>query len=95
MISARRATPAERRVYETAPWFAPIREALGVEAWRETWKLRRIVTPGPGSPRAGQVSMLNLLAKKKTTLAFLETHHEDLKQAIRLAGPNESTSTAA
>jgi hypothetical protein len=32
---------------------------------------------------------LNLLQKRKATLAFLKVHHQDLKQAIELAGPNE------
>jgi CRP-like cAMP-binding protein len=34
------------------------------------------------------VSLLNLLRKKRATLEFLHVHHEDLKQAIELAGPN-------
>ena len=32
----------------------------------------------------------NLLAKKKATLEFLHVHHEDLKHAIALAGPNRT-----
>ena len=34
--------------------------------------------------------MRNLLAKKKATLEFLHVHHEDLKHAIALAGPNRT-----
>ncbi|HEY0787416.1 MAG TPA: cyclic nucleotide-binding domain-containing protein, partial [Thermoanaerobaculia bacterium] len=82
-------TPAERRAYETSPHFAPIRAAVNVEAWRAVWKLRQIALAQGGGPRAGEVSALNLLAKKKATLAFLEAHHEDLGRAIELAGPNE------
>ena len=31
---------------------------------------------------------MNLLAKRRATLQFLHVHHEDLKHAIELAGPN-------
>lgn len=82
-------TPAEREAYETSPWFEEIRRSVNVDGWKEVWALRSIVMPSVGTPTAGDVSALNLLAKKKATLAFLETHHEDLKHAIRLAGPNE------
>jgi CRP-like cAMP-binding protein len=34
------------------------------------------------------VSVLNLLRKRDATLRFLHAHHEDLKNAIELAGPN-------
>lgn len=85
-------TPAEREAYETSPWFAEIRKSVNVEGWRHVWSLRSIVLPSVGTPNAGEVSALNLLAKKKATLAFLETHHDDLKHAIRLAGPNEHNS---
>jgi hypothetical protein len=81
-------TPAERHAYETHAWFAPIRDAVNVKAWKHVWGMRHIVMPQTGAPRAGQVSALNLLAKKKATLAFLEAHHDDLKHAIALAGPN-------
>lgn len=82
-------SPAERAAYEASPWFAEIRKSVNVEGWKHVWSLRSIVMPTVGSPNAGEVSAMNLLAKKKATLAFLETHHEDLKHAIRLAGPNE------
>ena len=55
--------------------------------WREVWALREIAFPHRGMPRAGPVSYLNLLHKKRATLAFLHAHHEDLKAAIALAGP--------
>ena len=50
--------------------------------------MRSIGFPRLGSPRTGPVSALNLLRKKHATLAFLHVHHEDLKHAIELAGPN-------
>ncbi len=75
-------SPEERSAYESSPSFAPIRDAVNVEQWKSVWRLREIVIGQGGVP-------LNLLAKKKATLAFLEAHHEDLKHAIRLAGPNE------
>ena len=34
------------------------------------------------------MSGVNLLAKRRATLEFLHVHHEDLKHAIELAGPN-------
>ena len=36
----------------------------------------------------GRCPRANLLAKRKATLRFLHVHHDDLKHAIRLAGPN-------
>ena len=47
-----------------------------------------IAFPRRGVPRAGPVSILNLLGKKRATLEFLRVHHDDLKRAIELAGPN-------
>ena len=44
--------------------------------------------PRFGTPRLGPVSGFNLLRKREATLLFLHTHHEDLKHAIELAGPN-------
>ena len=82
-------TPAERRAYETSPDYEAIRAAVDVNAWKRVWQLRTIVFPQVGAPKSGDVSALNLLAKKKATLAFLEAHHEDLKRAIEFAGPNE------
>lgn len=82
-------TPSEREAYETSPHLQPIRVAVNAEAWRSVWKLRHIALAQVGAPRAGAVSAMNLLSKKRATLAFLEVHHEDLKRAIELAGPNE------
>lgn len=79
--------PDERAAFE-GERFAPIRERIDPDAWREVWALREIAFPHRGMPRAGPVSYLNLLHKKRATLAFLHTHHEDLKAAIALAGPN-------
>lgn len=81
-------TPAERRAYAAHPAFAAIRERVDVAAWRAVWGLREIAFPRWSTPRLGPVSALNLLAKKKATLAFLEAHHADLIHAIDLAGAN-------
>jgi hypothetical protein len=80
--------PAERRAYETSDVYAEVRTRVDVEAWREVWDMRRIVFASRGTPRTGPVSARNLLQKKRTTLRFLHVHHEDLKHAIALAGPN-------
>ena len=80
-------TPEERAAFESER-FAPVRERLDPKAWGEVWSLREVAFPRRGVPRAGPVSLLNLLRKKRATLAFLHAHHEDLKQAILLAGPN-------
>jgi hypothetical protein len=53
------------------------------------WELREISFPKFGVPQTGPVSSLNLLQKKRATLAFLQVHHDDLKHAIALAGKNE------
>src|SRR5262249_48865104 len=79
-------TAEEREAFQ-GDGFAPIAERLDPHAWRRVWELRRIAFPRRGVPRAGPVSILNLLAKKRATLEFLEVHHEDLKRAIELAGP--------
>jgi CRP-like cAMP-binding protein len=81
-------SPAEREAFETNAWFAEIRACLNEAGWREAWAEREIQFPRWGTPRAGPVSALNLLAKKKATLRFLDVHHDDLKHAIRLAGRN-------
>ena len=79
--------PEERAAFESEA-YAPIRERIDPAAWQEVWALRSIAFPHRGVPRAGPVSYLNLQHKKRATLAFLHTHHEDLKAAIELAGPN-------
>ena len=81
-------SPAERAAFESSPFFAEIRRRLNPEGWRRVWALRHIAFPAFGVPEAGPVSATNLLQKKKATLAFLEVHHQDLKHAIELAGPN-------
>ena len=80
--------PDERGAFEQSDGFAEIRERINPRAWRELWGMRRIIFPRFGSPRTGPVSALNLLGKKNATLQFLHIHHEDLKHAIELAGPN-------
>ncbi len=81
-------TPAERAQYERSPFFAQIRKRLNPRGWRNVWDLREISFPKFGAPQTGPVSLLTLLQKKKATLAFLKVHHEDLKHALELAGPN-------
>ena len=49
------------------------------------WALRKI---DRSRDRAGR--RMNLLAKRRATLEFLHVHHEDLKHAIALAGPNRT-----
>ncbi len=78
----------ERAAYESSDIFAQVRASLRPDAWREVWRMRQIAFARRGSPRTGPVSCLNLLKKREATLAFLHTHHEDLKDAIELAGPN-------
>lgn len=81
-------SPAERRVFETSPAFAEIRKRINVDAWKGVWALRSIAPRSAGFFSAGPVSLSNLMRKQKATLAFLHAHHEDLKHAIELSGPN-------
>jgi CRP-like cAMP-binding protein len=81
-------SPAERAAFERDPAFASIRERIDVMAWKKVWDLREIVPRAAGLFAAGPVSITNMLRKQKATLAFLHAHHEDLKCAIELAGPN-------
>ena len=76
-------TPTERHQFEHAAEHAETRARIDVDAWRSVWRLREI-----GLSRRGTVGAANLLRKKNATFAFLSAHHEDLKQAIELAGPN-------
>jgi hypothetical protein len=78
-------SPEERRGVETALGLVPVRERLDVEAWREVWALRTIAPARWW--RLGPVGAGNLRRKQRTTLAFLEAHHEDLEAALELAGP--------
>lgn len=82
-------TPAERKAFEQHPFFAKIRNRLNPWGWRKVWELREITFQKFGIPQTGPVCSMNLLQKKKATLAFLQVHHEDLKHAIALAGRNE------
>jgi hypothetical protein len=80
-------SPEERALFEGSPRFAEIRQRLDVAAWRKVWDLRGISflkTPGLDMP----VGVQNLLRKRGATLGFLHAHHEDLKHAVHLAGPN-------
>lgn len=81
-------TPAERAAYDRHPAYREIRERIDVAAWREVWALRKIAFPRWSSLKTGPVDALNLIAKKRATLAFLEAHHADLQHAIELAGAN-------
>lgn len=81
-------SPEEREQFEHGDALAPIRSSINVEGWRSVWELRKISPPRLGMPRAGAVSAMNLIQKKRATLAFLHVHHEDLKRAIELAGAN-------
>ena len=83
-------TPEERAAFESER-YAPVRTRLDPAAWKRVWALRSIAFPRRGMPRAGPVSLMNLMNKKRATLQFLHAHHEDLKQAIELAGPNHAT----
>ena len=78
----------ERTAYESSDIFAQTRARLRPDAWRDVWRMRQIAFARRGSPRTGPVSVLNLLKKREATLGFLHAHHEDLKNAIELAGPN-------
>lgn len=81
-------TVAERAAFERSELFGEIRDRINPDGWREVWDMREIAFPRRGTPRTGPVSARNLLSKRKATLAFLEVHHDDLKHAIELAGPN-------
>ncbi|MDA0181136.1 cyclic nucleotide-binding domain-containing protein [Solirubrobacter phytolaccae] len=69
-------TPEERAAYESWDDLT-----INVDGWKDVWALRKIAQP---------LSSRNLLAKRKATLEFLHVHHEDLKHAIALAGPNST-----
>lgn len=77
----------EWRALEHGAQFARIRPRLAVEQWRSAWKLRQVAHPWLRWHRA-LGGLHNLLHKQHASLAFLGTHHEDLKVAIELAGPN-------
>lgn len=81
-------SPAERRVFEEGPLFEEVRKRIDVKAWKAVWEMRAIAPRSAGFFSAGPVSLTNLRRKQKATLAFLHAHHEDLKHAIELSGPN-------
>ena len=76
-------SPAEWQHLEHSSAFADIRARIDVDAWSEVWQIRHI-----GFGRKGTAGAANLLRKRNATFAFLHAHHEDLKHAIELAGPN-------
>ena len=85
-------TKREREEYERSPFFKEIRRRLNIQGWKEVWRYKEIAFPKFGSPHTGPVAAVNLLQKRKAVLAFLHVHHQDLKQAIDLAGPNTHNS---
>jgi hypothetical protein len=82
----------ERAAFESSDVFVDIRRRVRPARWRDVWARRRISFPGFGTPRLGPVSALNLVRKREATLQFLHVHHEDLKDAIELAGANHFNS---
>lgn len=80
--------PDERIAFETSEAYREVRRRIDPAAWRRVWDLRDIAFARFGVPRTGPVSSQNLLQKRRATLEFLHAHHDDLKHAIELAGPN-------
>jgi CRP-like cAMP-binding protein len=76
-------TPMERLQFENAPKHAEVRARIDVDAWSAVWELREICFG-----RKGPFGPANLLRKRNAIFAFLHAHHDDLKHAIELAGPN-------
>jgi CRP-like cAMP-binding protein len=85
-------TPAERSAFERSPLFREHRERIDPRRWKEVWSLRSCAFRGHGAPHTGPVSALNMIRKRRATLAFLHAHHGDLRHAIELAGPNHHNS---
>ena len=76
----------ERRALEEDPRLAEVRRRMNPAAWSAVWERRQVAFgSGPGKM---PVAFANLLRKKEATFTFLRAHHEDLKHAIELAGPN-------
>ncbi len=82
-------SPEERDWFENAEAFREIRARINVGGWSRIWEMRKIAFHRLGVPRSGPVSAMNLIQKKRATLAFLHVHHDDLKHAIELAGANQ------
>ncbi|HEU4536688.1 MAG TPA: cyclic nucleotide-binding domain-containing protein, partial [Polyangiaceae bacterium] len=85
----------EERALVAGPAFADVRARLRPAAWREVCAHREVAPPRPGPLGAGPVGLDNLLRKRRATLGFLHAHHEDLKAAIELAGPNRGDAQEA
>ena len=81
-------SPEERATFESSDVYREVRRRIDPNAWRRVWELRQISFARFGVPRTGPVSSQNLLQKRRATLEFLHAHHDDLKHAIELAGPN-------
>jgi CRP-like cAMP-binding protein len=79
---------SERKVLRESADFQHIRDLLDTEAWKETWELHEVIPPGAGLKGAGPVAFGNLAKKQMAIRRFVKAHHEDLKNAIDLAGPN-------
>jgi hypothetical protein len=77
----------EWQAVEHGPGFARMRPRLAIERWRAAWQRRHVASPWLRWHRA-LGGLRNLLRKRDATLEFLEIHHEDLKVAMELAGPN-------
>lgn len=77
----------ERLAFENSPFYSEIRKRLNPR-WRDVLAMHNIIFSKFGIPQTGPVSFLNLVQKRTATLAFLKIHHQDLQQAIELAGPN-------
>jgi hypothetical protein len=78
---------AEQRLLEEAPELALVRAHLDMLAWRAVWKESALSSPWRMKPLGGPGAIVNLLRKRRASLAFLAAHHADLRQAIALAGP--------
>jgi len=80
-------TPEERDAFDNSEIYKEIRERIDVDDWKKVWNMRGIALNGI---KYGDmpVAFNNLLKKKAATLGFLHAHHDDLKEAIELAGVN-------
>jgi hypothetical protein len=81
-------SPDEREVFEQSPRHAEIRRRIDVAAWKKVWRMRKLALKDGQSATRTAAALQNLMRKKTAVVGFLHAHHEDLKQAIDLAGPN-------